>query len=242
VAGKKKTARVAGKLTGEPRPGAPEPVEPLMNYRLLVESSLSGIFIVQDYRFVYVNDAFARMHGYQAEELLGMPVLETIHPDEREEVTSRAANRYAGSPAPLAPVRRRLRKDGQVLYTEQAINTIEYNGKVAIIGNIIDVTDRKQAEAELKKATDMLEEAQSLSKVGGWEYDVATHITKWTKETYRIYGVDTDHDSNDISRDISFYVPEERPKIEAAFRRAVEFGEPYDLRLRFTRASGEQIW
>jgi PAS domain-containing protein len=73
VAGKKKTARVAGKLTGEPRPGAPEPVEPLMNYRLLVESSLSGIFIVQDYRFVYVNDAFARMHGYQAEELLGMP-------------------------------------------------------------------------------------------------------------------------------------------------------------------------
>ena len=53
-------------------------------YRTLTESSLTGIFIHQDRKYVFVNDRFARIHGYTAQELLGKEHLTLIHPDDRE--------------------------------------------------------------------------------------------------------------------------------------------------------------
>ncbi|MBM4145132.1 MAG: PAS domain S-box protein [Nitrospira sp.] len=52
-------------------------------YKILTENSLTGIFIHQDGRFVFVNDKFTEMHGYEPEELLGKEHLTLIHPDER---------------------------------------------------------------------------------------------------------------------------------------------------------------
>ncbi|MDY6952784.1 MAG: PAS domain S-box protein, partial [Thermodesulfobacteriota bacterium] len=53
-------------------------------YKTLVENSLTGIFIHQDGRYVFVNDRFASMHGYTHEDLLGKEYLLLIHPDDRE--------------------------------------------------------------------------------------------------------------------------------------------------------------
>ena len=50
-------------------------------YKTLTNSSLTGIFIHQDERYVFVNDRFAKMHGYSAEELLGKEYKALIHPD-----------------------------------------------------------------------------------------------------------------------------------------------------------------
>jgi CheY-like chemotaxis protein len=53
-------------------------------YRTLTESSLTGIFIHQDGKYVFVNDRFAEMHGYTSQELFGRDYWTLIHPDERE--------------------------------------------------------------------------------------------------------------------------------------------------------------
>lgn len=50
-------------------------------YRILTESSLTGIFIHQDEKYVFVNNRFAEIHDYKPEELLGKEYLTLIHPD-----------------------------------------------------------------------------------------------------------------------------------------------------------------
>jgi PAS domain S-box-containing protein len=100
---------------------------------------------------------------------------------------------------------------------------------------------RKQAEETLRKSEALLKETQQVSQVGGWEYDIEKKKLTWTDEVYRIYGVShDDYDPNDITQDIAFY--EDAEAIENAFRRAVEFGEPYDLELKFRNAGGKSLW
>ncbi|PQJ34905.1 hypothetical protein BSZ35_10135 [Salinibacter sp. 10B] len=104
-----------------------------------------------------------------------------------------------------------------------------------------DVTGRKDAERELKKQNDLLSEIQHLANVGGWEYDVQTEEHTWTQEVYRIYGLSEDVDPT-VEGGISYYHPEDQSTIRAAFTRAVEEGEPYELELRLLREDGEQRW
>jgi len=101
--------------------------------------------------------------------------------------------------------------------------------------------ERKQTEEKIKKSEALLKETQHITKVGGWEYDTEADRLAWTDEVYRIYGVSPDeHDPNDIGQDIAYY--EDRAAIENAFKRAVEFGEPYDLELKFRNAHGASLW
>jgi signal transduction histidine kinase len=91
-----------------------------------------------------------------------------------------------------------------------------------------------------EKIRALLEETQSISRIGGWEYDVSNGRITWTPEVYRIYGVDRDYDPNDVDRDIARYAPGSAPVIERAFRNALEKGEPYDLELELIRGTGER--
>jgi PAS domain S-box-containing protein len=105
-----------------------------------------------------------------------------------------------------------------------------------------DVTERVEAERSAQRAKDLLERAEELSHLGGWEYDLALGKLTWTSEVYRIHGLDLGFDPGDIDRDLTFYPPESAPVIAEAYRRALETGEPYDLELELDRADGRRIW
>ncbi len=72
-----------------------------MNF--LVENSLTGIFIHQDGKYVFVNERFAEIHGYEREDLLGEEPGRLAHPDEREAfLTQLALRRLREKPFPNA--------------------------------------------------------------------------------------------------------------------------------------------
>ncbi|MBA7706915.1 Sensor histidine kinase RcsC [subsurface metagenome] len=126
-------------------------------YRTLVENSLIGIFIQQDGRYVFVNNRFAEIHGYTPEELLGTEYRALIHPDERQTVTQIVSKRLAGEEVTERYEMRRLKKNGQTIWCEVMVSRVDYSGRPAIMGNIIDTTERKQAEQELKHVNEQLE-------------------------------------------------------------------------------------
>jgi len=101
---------------------------------------------------------------------------------------------------------------------------------------------RQQRESALRQEQALLRHTQEITRLGGWKYDVATGQRHWTEEVYRIYGLGRDYDPSDTERNIAFYVPEDRPRMTAAFRRALDLGEPYDLELRLITAQGERRW
>jgi PAS domain S-box-containing protein len=119
-------------------------------YKALTEHSLTGIFIHQDAKYVYVNNRFAEIHGYTSEELLGKNHLLLVHPNQRKTIKERTLKRLKGEYVPRQYEVRRLRKDRQTIWCETMTTRIQYKGNFAIMGNIIDVSKRKQAEEELK--------------------------------------------------------------------------------------------
>jgi len=122
-------------------------------YRTLTEQSLMGIVVLQDFRIVFANDAFAEISGYSVEELLSLPpakVQAMIHPEDQALVWGRFHDRLAGKAVPPHYEYRGIRKDGTVCWLEMHSNHIEYGGKPAIQGAIIDITDQKQTEETLR--------------------------------------------------------------------------------------------
>ena len=103
------------------------------------------------------------------------------------------------------------------------------------------ITDLKQTEEALRKSEFLLRQTQQISKIAGWVYDTEKNEHLWTGEVYKIYGVTPEeYDPNNLSQDVAFY--ENSSLIEEAFRRAVDFGEPYDLELKFRNAHGKSLW
>ena len=114
---------------------------------------------------------------------------------------------------------------------------------VAAVVSFSDQTDRLTSELALRETRRLLDETQEVSKLGGWEYDVAAGRFTWTEQLYRIHGVGLDFDVNDLRRNIGFYAPEDQAVIDAAFARILETGAPYDLELQFRPAGADHpIW
>ena len=129
-------------------------------YKIVTTNSLTGIFIHQGGKFVFVNDRFAMMHGYTKEELLGKEYKLLIYPDYRKVVEERVAKRLKGESAPDHYEVQRLKKDGGTIWCEMIANSIEYRGKPAIMGNIVNITKRRQAEEHVHTLTQQLMKAQ----------------------------------------------------------------------------------
>ncbi len=118
-------------------------------FRTLTEISPSGIFIYQDFRFVYVNPATEAISGYKKEELLNHSILDIVHPDYRELVSSRARQRMEGKDVPHRYEFKVLTKNGEERWVDFSARAINYDGKMAGLGTVFDITERKNAEEEL---------------------------------------------------------------------------------------------
>jgi PAS domain S-box-containing protein len=120
-------------------------------FRLLSESSLAGVYLIQDGRFVYVNQSFAQMFGYEAEEVVDhFNTTDLVFPDDRPLVLDNIAQRLNAKKSSVRYVFRGLRKNGSVIYVEVHGNRIVYRGKVGVIGTLVDITEAKKTEAALR--------------------------------------------------------------------------------------------
>jgi two-component system, cell cycle sensor histidine kinase and response regulator CckA len=124
-------------------------------YRQIADNSLSGIFVYQNGRGVYANRRLAEIVGYSPEEILRVPFLEAIHPEDRQMVREMAKGRLAGEPVPNHYELRLLHKNGSTVWSQVLAHKINYQGGPAILGNVADVTESRLLEEQLRQAQKM---------------------------------------------------------------------------------------
>jgi PAS domain S-box-containing protein len=127
-------------------------------YRKLVENSLTGIYIDQGGKIVFSNAQFAEIYGYTREEIMGMESRKLVHPEDRASTDEFRAKRLGGEDAPSEYEARGLTKTGETIWVKRRNTDIEFKGKPAILGNIVDVTDRKRMEEQLQKTNEELQD------------------------------------------------------------------------------------
>jgi PAS domain S-box-containing protein/diguanylate cyclase (GGDEF)-like protein len=126
-------------------------------YRLLTQQSLNGVYIHRGGSFLFVNERLAAITGHDTQELLSRPFWEFVHPDDRDMVRERGIARAQGLPVSSNYEFRMVRKDGTTIWLELMATTIVYEGQTANMGNVADITERKNAEDALRHAHDVLE-------------------------------------------------------------------------------------
>ena len=125
-------------------------------YRALIEHSLQGLVVIQDFGIAFANAAFAEISGYTVKELLSLSpegVKSMIHPEDQELVWGHFRDRLTGKPVPPRSEYRGIRKNGAVRWLEMFATRIEYHEKPAIQGAVIDITERKKAVEMLRESS-----------------------------------------------------------------------------------------
>ena len=119
-------------------------------FRGLVEQSLAGTYIIQDGLFVYVNSRFAEMFGYQAEEIIGRKgPLDLCSEAAREEVRENLRRRVDGETQAVRYSFTAVRKDGSLVEVDVNGEAVDFEGRPAIVGVALDVTESRRAERQL---------------------------------------------------------------------------------------------
>lgn len=122
-------------------------------YRTLVDQSQDGVFLAQDGRYVYVNQAFAHMLGYSKREMIGMDYMQIVAPEDREQQLERRSRRMAGSRRPHAFEIHYLKSDGTTRVLASVRNAaVDYNGRVASLGTVRDITEDQRRREALEEA------------------------------------------------------------------------------------------
>jgi two-component system, NtrC family, sensor kinase len=123
------------------------------SFRALIELLPDGVVVHRDGRILYVNPEGVARLGYDAAtELVGRPVADIIHPDDRAEVAGRLA-RIAATGKPLEMREDRfLKRDGSIGLAEVVALQVMFDGAPAIVALSRDVTEQKQLQAQLAQA------------------------------------------------------------------------------------------
>lgn len=115
-------------------------------YQTIAEASFGGIYVVQDGRFSYLNRNAASYAGYTPVELVGRDASSIVHHEDRDLVNKLAREMLKG--LRTEPYEFRIiTRDWQTRWIMETVISITYQGKPAILGNSMDVTEKKQAEA-----------------------------------------------------------------------------------------------
>jgi PAS domain S-box-containing protein len=117
-------------------------------FRSIVENALVGIFMVDDAsRFAYVNDELCRILQYSSEELVGLDFRNVLSDESRTFVAEYYVRRQRGEQPPSRYELSVLRQDGQVRHAEMSVTVVrDAAGRLRTMGQLVDITERKQAE------------------------------------------------------------------------------------------------
>jgi PAS domain S-box-containing protein len=127
--------------------------------RAIVEQSITGIYIIEEGRFSYVNPRLAEIFGYPPAELIGMPIAGLVAPEDRDLVLENVRRRVSGEISSLQYEFRGLRRDGTRVEVGVHGNSASIRGKRVIIGVIQDITDRYRSQQHIKEYVRRLESA-----------------------------------------------------------------------------------
>ena len=207
-------------------------------YRWMVGASPDGLWVFDEAgRTIFANARMAEMLGRAPDDMVGFSVFEAVDDVGKEQFRHHLAE-LATHGVP-----------GDNL--ECSLLDAQGNRFWALVSHTPLVDDagtrrgwmhRVSEHSAQRKLLDQLAEAQSIAKIGSWEWDVETDLVSWSDELYRIYGLDRTGLTPTYEGFLARIHPDDRARVAEVVGAALESDDAFDFEARVVRTNGAVAW
>ncbi|MDX1795503.1 MAG: PAS domain S-box protein [Hydrogenovibrio sp.] len=124
-----------------------------------------------------------------------------------------------------------LKSDDTLFSTENTFSYAKIDGQSWILAAIRDISDQKSLEVHLN-------EAQSLARIGSWEYDIQQDYLWWSDEIYRIFEIDPKDFKASYQAFMEMVHPDDREMVNQIYQKSLAERSPYELDHRLLLSDG----
>ena len=206
----------------------------------IIKMTPAGYFRIDlDGRFLEVNNAWLRMHGYDSsDEVVGRHFSIMQVDSGSDSALMHLAELQRGVPIPSGEFSSR-RKDGSVGHHIFSAHPVVHVGKVVgFEWFIIDISERHKTEEALRRTRNMLARTEYITHTGSWEWEIATGAVSWSEELFRIHQLNPADGAPSLAEQAKLYHPEDMTELKRVVDIAFNKGTPYELELRAIRRDG----
>ena len=227
-------------------------------WRAVFENSAIGVALTDlNGHFLATNHVFQAMVGYTEEELRAVNFLDVTHEEHREANWALITELMEGKRRQFQIEKKYRRKDGSLIWVSNNVSLVPGTERVPrfLMALSEDITQRKRTEEALQRSEAYLAEAQKLTHTGSWAVRIPQtenargesgqelavlprfgwDASYWSKEMYRIFGLDPDPTPPSYMEVVRRLHPEDAryyaPVIEHAIRDRTDFETDYRLLL-----------
>jgi PAS domain S-box-containing protein len=194
------------------------------------------------------NHRWAEIIGYDLKEISPTDIntwIHFTHPDDVKKSNELLQKHFDGELDYYETVIRMRHKDGHWVWIldRGCLVSRTADGKPLMMsGSHADISNQKEAEAQLANAYDLLEQSNTIARIGTWEIDVQNRQLSWSKVTKEIYEVPNDFVCP-IEQAIHFYREgKDQETITQLLQRAVHEGRSFDIELSIMTYTKKERW
>jgi PAS domain S-box-containing protein len=205
-------------------------------WRSIFENSAVGIVLTDPNGFfTAANRAFQQLVGYTEEELRALSYLDITHEEDRPADAALNRHLWEGSLPQFTLEKPYRRKDGKLIWVRTTVSLAPGSETVPrfAMGIVEEITERKNAEQQLRRSEAYLAAGQRLSHTGSWAWNISTGELFWSQETFRIFGFDPTKTTASIAETFLARIhPEDLPMVEQGLKAAATGPRDYAVDYR----------
>jgi len=207
-------------------------------YQTLAEKSLAGVYVLQDGRFRFLNGTAAAFFGYAWQELIDTKPDALVYPEDRETIGRWARQMLRGERA--APYEFRIvARDGRIRWIMETVSSIEYEGARAVLGNVMDVTDKRRQQELLAASESKYRDLVDNALVGIYQTNLAGDVHFINRAGAAFLGYDDPEAIRAVNAGKMYADPQDRDRFLARLR--AENGAIANFETTFRTRTGEEM-
>ncbi|MCL4295506.1 MAG: PAS domain S-box protein [Anaerolineae bacterium] len=212
-----------------------------MSYWLLSENARDIVLFIRasDGRIVEANAAAVAAYGYDYPTLLTKTISDLREPATLNVLPEQMQQADADG---ILFETRHCRSDGSVFPVEVSARGADVAGERLLLSIIRDITERKQAEAALRRGQERLQMVLRAGRMGWWERDLRTSETTWSDTLYDLLGQGAPGNRPSYEQFLQRVHPDDRQKVQDRVRRAIDEGGEYSAEYRLVHPNSGVRW